>query len=155
MNILRVVERAAIASARTMGLGDGHKADQVAVEAMRTEMDTVGMDGTIVIGEGERDEAPMLFIGEKVGVAHTIRTTNIPPSTSPSTLWKARICARPASQTAITVLAASEAGRPAARARSLHGKNHCGPDLCAERRGARCSAWNTTSRRSPSGSTAT
>ena len=69
LEYLRVVERAAIASARTMGLGDGHKADQAAVEAMRAEMDTVGMDGTIVIGEGERDKAPMLFIGEKVGLA--------------------------------------------------------------------------------------
>ena len=65
LEFLRVVEKAAIASARTMGLGDGHAADQAAVEAMRREMDGVGMDGTIVIGEGERDEAPMLFIGEK------------------------------------------------------------------------------------------
>ncbi len=69
LEFLRVVERAAIASARTMGLGDRHTADKVAVEAMRTEMDTVGMDGTIVIGEGERDKAPMLYIGEKVGMA--------------------------------------------------------------------------------------
>ena len=69
LEFLRVVERAAIASARTMGLGNGHEADQAAVEAMRSEMDSVGMDGTIVIGEGERDQAPMLFIGEKVGAA--------------------------------------------------------------------------------------
>src|SRR5271154_6415066 len=69
LEFLRVVERAAIASAHTMGLGDGHKSDQAAVSAMRSEMDSVGMDGTIVIGEGERDKAPMLFIGEKVGMA--------------------------------------------------------------------------------------
>ena len=69
LEFLRVVEEAAIASARTMGLGDGHKSDQAAVEAMRKEMDTVSMDGTIVIGEGERDKAPMLFIGEHVGLA--------------------------------------------------------------------------------------
>ena len=69
LEFLRVVEQAAIAAARTMGLGDRHKADEVAVEAMRKAMDSVGMDGTIVIGEGERDEAPMLFIGEKVGAA--------------------------------------------------------------------------------------
>ena len=50
-----------------MGQGDGHKSDQAAVEAMRHELDTVPIDGTIVIGEGERDEAPMLYIGEKVG----------------------------------------------------------------------------------------
>jgi fructose-1,6-bisphosphatase II len=52
-----------------MGQGDRHKSDQAAVEAMRREMDTVPIDGTIVIGEGERDEAPMLYIGEKVGLA--------------------------------------------------------------------------------------
>ena len=54
-----------------MGTGDRHKSDQVAVEAMRTELDTVAIDGTIVIGEGERDEAPMLYIGEKVGLANS------------------------------------------------------------------------------------
>ena len=69
LEFLRVVERAAIACAHTMGQGDGHKSDQAAVEAMRQEMDTVPIDGTVVIGEGERDEAPMLFIGEKIGMA--------------------------------------------------------------------------------------
>jgi fructose-1,6-bisphosphatase class II len=71
LEFLRVVEQAAIACAHTMGQGDRHKSDQAAVEAMRTCMDTVPIDGTIVIGEGERDEAPMLFIGEKVGRAHS------------------------------------------------------------------------------------
>ena len=69
LEFLRVVEQAAIACAHTMGQGDRHLSDQAAVEAMRHEMDTVPIDGTIVIGEGERDEAPMLFIGEKVGLA--------------------------------------------------------------------------------------
>ena len=69
LDFLRVVEQAAIACAHTMGQGDRHKSDQVAVEAMRREMDSVPIDGTIVIGEGERDEAPMLYIGEKVGMA--------------------------------------------------------------------------------------
>src|SRR5689334_4909525 len=68
LEFLRVVEQAAIACAHTMGQGDRHKSDQVAVEAMRRVMDTVPIDGTIVIGEGERDEAPMLYIGEKVGL---------------------------------------------------------------------------------------
>ncbi len=58
---LRVVEQAAIACAHTMGQGDGPKADRAAVEAMRRELDRVPIDGTIVIGEGERDEAPMLL----------------------------------------------------------------------------------------------
>src|ERR671912_1057457 len=70
LEFLRVVEQAAIACAQTMGQGDGHKSDQAAVEAMRKELDSVPIDGTIVIGEGERDEAPMLFIGEKVGLAN-------------------------------------------------------------------------------------
>jgi fructose-1,6-bisphosphatase II len=71
LEFLRVVEQAAIACAHTMGQGDRHKSDQAAVEAMRACMDHVPIDGTIVIGEGERDEAPMLFIGEKVGRAHS------------------------------------------------------------------------------------
>ena len=72
LEFLRVVEQAAIACAHTMGQGDRHKSDQVAVEAMRKVMDTVPIDGTIVIGEGERDEAPMLYIGEKIGMAHAV-----------------------------------------------------------------------------------
>ena len=67
LEFLRVVEEAAIASAKTMGQGERQRADQMATESMRTVMDSVPMDGTIVIGEGERDEAPMLYIGEKVG----------------------------------------------------------------------------------------
>jgi fructose-1,6-bisphosphatase class II len=69
LEMLRVVEAAAIASARQMGTGDRQKADQVATETMRRVMETVPMRGTIVIGEGERDEAPMLYIGEKIGRA--------------------------------------------------------------------------------------
>jgi len=64
---LEVVERAAVACAHTMGQGDRHRSDQVAVESMRATLDRVPIDGRVVIGEGERDEAPMLFIGEKVG----------------------------------------------------------------------------------------
>src|SRR2546425_1636149 len=67
LEFLRVTEAAAVAAARTMGQGDRKYSDQVAVEAMREVMDTVPMRGRIVIGEGERDEAPMLFIGEAVG----------------------------------------------------------------------------------------
>jgi len=72
LEFLRVVEQAAIACAHTMGQGDRHNSDQVAVEAMRKVMDSVPIDGTIVIGEGERDEAPMLYIGERVGMAHAL-----------------------------------------------------------------------------------
>jgi fructose-1,6-bisphosphatase II len=64
---IRVTEQAAIESAKTMGYGDRRHSDQVAVEAMRREMDTLAMDGRVVIGEGERDKAPMLYVGEEVG----------------------------------------------------------------------------------------
>src|SRR5438045_4738699 len=63
---IRVVENAAIASARTMGRGERELSDKVAVESMRRTMDSIPMHGQIVIGEGERGEAPMLYIGEKV-----------------------------------------------------------------------------------------
>src|SRR5213595_3926072 len=115
LEFLRVVEEAAIACAHTMGQGDRHKSDHVAVEAMRRVMDSVPIDGTIVIGEGERDEAPMLYIGEKVGMAN-----------AKDPAWKARgpfaeidiavdplegtnLCATGAAN-AIAVLAASSRG---------------------------------------------
>ncbi len=68
LEIIEVVEQAAIASARWMGKGDKNTADRVAVEAMRERMNKIYMRGRIVIGEGERDEAPMLYIGEEVGI---------------------------------------------------------------------------------------
>jgi fructose-1,6-bisphosphatase II len=67
LEAVRVTEAAALASARLMGRGDSKAADQAAVEAMRHAFDSLEIMGTVVIGEGERDEAPMLFIGEKVG----------------------------------------------------------------------------------------
>jgi fructose-1,6-bisphosphatase class II len=67
MEFVRVTEAAAIASARLMGRGDEKAADQAAVDAMRSMLDSIDCDATVVIGEGERDEAPMLYIGEKVG----------------------------------------------------------------------------------------
>jgi fructose-1,6-bisphosphatase II / sedoheptulose-1,7-bisphosphatase len=67
LEIARVTERAAVAAARLRGRGDEKSADQAAVDAMRREMNNLPIIGTVVIGEGERDEAPMLFIGEKVG----------------------------------------------------------------------------------------
>src|SRR3984885_13435164 len=67
MEIVRVTERAAVAAARLMGRGDEKAADQAAVDAMRTALNSLAIEGTVVIGEGERDEAPMLYIGEKVG----------------------------------------------------------------------------------------
>lgn len=68
LEIIEVVEQAAIASAHWMGKGEKNTADQVAVEAMRERMNKIHMRGRIVIGEGERDDAPMLYIGEEVGI---------------------------------------------------------------------------------------
>lgn len=68
LEIIEVVEQAAIASSHWMGKGEKNTADQVAVEAMRERMNKIHMRGRIVIGEGERDEAPMLYIGEEVGI---------------------------------------------------------------------------------------
>lgn len=67
LEIARVTERAAVAAARLRGRGDEMAADQVAVDAMRQELNRLPIDGVVVIGEGERDEAPMLYIGEEVG----------------------------------------------------------------------------------------
>src|ERR1700678_4766683 len=68
---VRVTEAAAIHSARQIGRGDERQAGHVAVEAMRPALNDLPIDGTVVIGEGERDEAPMLYIGEKVGAGGT------------------------------------------------------------------------------------
>jgi fructose-1,6-bisphosphatase class II len=105
---LRVVEGAAIASARTMGQGDRKYSDHVAVEAMRAIMDTVPMQGTIVIGEGERDEAPMLYIGEKVGRGwHDEKMSAHDVDIAVDPLEGTNLCAT-GSANAIAVLAAAE-----------------------------------------------
>jgi fructose-1,6-bisphosphatase II len=113
LEFLRVVEQAAIACAQTMGQGDRHKADAAAVSAMRRELDSVPIDGTIVIGEGERDEAPMLFIGEKVGMANVVtgrRGLGAPRvDIAVDPLEGTNLCATGAPG-AIAVLAASEKG---------------------------------------------
>src|SRR5436853_707186 len=109
LEFLRVVENAAISSARTMGQGDRKLADQVATEAMRTTMDTVPMQGTIVIGEGERDEAPMLYIGEQVGAEFPDGRDVPQVDIAVDPLEGTNLCAT-GSPGAITVLAASEHG---------------------------------------------
>ncbi len=109
LEFVRVVEDAAIAAAKTMGQGDRKHADHVAVEAMRSTMDTVPMRGTIVIGEGERDEAPMLYIGEQVG-AKALAGVEFPEvDIAVDPLEGTNLCATGAPN-AIAVLAASERG---------------------------------------------
>jgi len=105
-DFLRVCEMAAVDCARTMGQGDRRHSDHVAVEAMRKEMDVIPMRGTVVIGEGERDEAPMLFIGEKVGRGGP---DDIEVDIAVDPLEGTNLCAT-GSPNAISVLAASNKG---------------------------------------------
>jgi fructose-1,6-bisphosphatase II len=104
-----VTEAAAIASARLMGRGDRTEADRVATEAMRAAMDEVEMHGTIVIGEGERDQAPMLYIGEKVGMGADSEGLAPEIDIAVDPLEGTNLVAT-GSGNAITVLAASEKG---------------------------------------------
>jgi len=104
LEFVRVVEGAAIAAARTMGRGDRQGADAVAVESMRREMETLDIEGTIVIGEGERDLAPMLYIGEKLGTG-----TGPAVDIAVDPLEGTNLCATGAPG-AIAVLAAAERG---------------------------------------------
>ena len=125
LEMVRVTEAAAIAASKLIGRGDENAADAAAVEAMRVALNELPFDGTVVIGEGERDEAPMLYIGEKVGSAQgggpkidialdplegTTMTANAGPN-------------------ALAVLAIAEKRLPAQRARRLHGQARDRPRL--------------------------
>ena len=78
MELVRVTEAAAIAAARHMGKGDKELVDQAAVDAMRFTLGSISMDGVVVIGEGEKDEAPMLYVGEVIGDGHPIQRWTSP-----------------------------------------------------------------------------
>ena len=106
LEMVRVTEAAAIAASTLVGHGDEKAADAAAVEAMRTALNLLPMDGTVVIGEGERDEAPMLFIGEKVGSAQD-GGPKIDIALDP--LEGTTICAK-AGPNSLAVLAIAEAG---------------------------------------------
>jgi fructose-1,6-bisphosphatase II len=109
LEMVRVTEAAALASARFMGRGEKDEADRAAVEAMRQTMDEIEFAGTIVIGEGERDEAPMLWIGEAVGRRTTGREFNPEIDIAVDPLEGTNLVAH-GQAGAITVLAASEKG---------------------------------------------
>ncbi|APF37824.1 class II fructose-bisphosphatase [Chelatococcus daeguensis] len=104
LELVRVTERAAVAAARLRGRGNEKAADQAAVDAMRRELNRLPIDGTVVIGEGERDEAPMLFIGEKVG---NTKGPKVDIAVDP--LEGTTLCAKDMPG-AITVMAMAEAG---------------------------------------------
>lgn len=105
---IRVTEQAAIAAAHTMGYGDGERSDMVAVEAMRRELGAMPIAGRVVIGEGERDEAPMLFVGEELG-EHAGSEDGEAVDIAVDPLEGTNLCATGASG-AIAVLAAAERG---------------------------------------------
>lgn len=104
LEVVRVTEAAALASSLQVGRGDEKAADQVAVDAMRQALNSLYIDGTIVIGEGERDEAPMLYIGEKVGIG---KGPKVDIALDP--LEGTTITAK-GGQNAMTVIAMAEAG---------------------------------------------
>jgi fructose-1,6-bisphosphatase II len=108
--MVRVTEAAAVASARLMGRGDRNEADRLATEAMRAAMDEIHMVGTIVIGEGERDQAPMLYIGEQVGAQEAHRDDAAPEIDIAVDPLEGTNLVATGSANAITVLAASERG---------------------------------------------
>lgn len=105
-DFVAVTEAAAVAAAQTMGYGDRHRSDHVAVEAMRAALAEMAIDGRVVIGEGERDKAPMLFVGEEVGRRSA---GDLPVDFAVDPLEGTNLCATGASD-AMAVLAASERG---------------------------------------------
>jgi fructose-1,6-bisphosphatase II len=110
LEMIRVTEAAAVEAARLMGRGDKDEADRAAVEAMRATMDELEIDGSIVIGEGERDEAPMLFIGESVGKARVIGRKSYPEVDIAVDPLEGTNLVAHGQGGAITVLAASDRG---------------------------------------------
>ncbi|HVG88677.1 MAG TPA: class II fructose-bisphosphatase, partial [Gaiellales bacterium] len=104
LELVRVTEAAAMAAARWVGSGDKIAADQAAVDAMRVVLDTVPMDGIVIIGEGEKDEAPMLFNGEKIGTGEGVAV-----DIAVDPLEGTDLCAR-GQPNALAVVAASERG---------------------------------------------
>ena len=116
LELVRVTEAAAIAASRWIGRGKKNEADGAAVEAMRKAFDTVAIDGTVVIGEGEMDEAPMLYIGEKVGQGGPAMDIAVDPLEGTSITAKG-------GANAIATVALAEQRQFPARARHLHGQD--------------------------------
>lgn len=123
LEFVRVTEAAALASARWVGRGDEKAADAAAVDAMRKAFDVVRMDGTVVIGEGERDEAPMLYIGEKVG-DHAADAPGLDIALDP--LEGTTICAT-GGVGSISVIAVAEKGKFLHAPDTYMDKIACGP----------------------------
>lgn len=123
LEFVRVTEAAALASARWVGRGEEKPADAAAVDAMRRAFDSIRMDGTVVIGEGERDEAPMLYIGEKVG----LKSEDAPPlDIALDPLEGTTICAT-GGPGSISVIAVAEHGKFLHAPDTYMDKIACGP----------------------------
>lgn len=123
LEFVRITESAALAAARYMGRGDEKAADQAAVDAMRKAFDFLSVDGVVVIGEGERDEAPMLYIGEKVGRQH-VEDPKIDIALDP--VEGTTICAK-GGVGAISVIAVAERGHFLHAPDTYMDKVACGP----------------------------
>jgi fructose-1,6-bisphosphatase II len=123
LEFVRITEAAALASSRWMGRGEEKKADQAAVDAMRKAFDSVFINGTVVIGEGERDEAPMLYIGEKVGMS-SVGAPHVDIALDP--LEGTTICAT-GGVGAISVIAVAEKGNFLHAPDTYMDKIACGP----------------------------
>lgn len=128
LEFVRITEAAALASARFMGRGDEKKADQAAVDAMRKAFDSVDIDGTVVIGEGERDEAPMLYIGENVG-RRSADSPKVDIALDP--LEGTTICAT-GGVGSISVMAFAERGHFLHAPDTYMEKIACGPKACGK-----------------------
>ena len=124
LEFVRITEAASLACARFIGQGDEKAADQAAVDAMRREFDSVDIDGTVVIGEGERDEAPMLYIGEEVGGKRSEHSPKIDIALDP--LEGTTICAH-GGVGAISVIAVAERGNFLHAPDTYMDKIACGP----------------------------
>ncbi|MGZ3772127.1 MAG: class II fructose-bisphosphatase [Pseudobdellovibrionaceae bacterium] len=123
LEFVRVTEAAALASARWVGRGEEKTADAAAVDAMRKAFDSIHMDGTVVIGEGERDEAPMLYIGERVG----LKSEDAPPlDIALDPLEGTTICAT-GGPGSISVIAVAEHGKFLHAPDTYMDKIACGP----------------------------
>jgi fructose-1,6-bisphosphatase/sedoheptulose 1,7-bisphosphatase-like protein len=124
MEVVRVTEAAALASARFMGRGDETAADMGAIEAMRRGLDAIAIDGTVVIGEGPQDAMPMLYVGERVGSGQGPAT-----DVALDALEGAAICAA-GGYNALSVIAIAEHGTFLRVPETYMDKIACGPDGC-------------------------
>jgi fructose-1,6-bisphosphatase II len=142
LEVVRITEAAALASARLMGRGDRKHADHVAVEAMRRAFDAMDIRGTVVIGEGERDEAPMLFIGETVGAGwHTKDSDSPKVDIAVDPLEGTNLCAVGAPD-AISVIAIADDGQFLNAPDTYMQKIACGPEARGQIDLRESATWN-------------